>query len=63
VRYAGGHDPGPLALPAPEVEPAATEQAAPEGAAGPWGGQPAGKPFLPGERPVSGAASNRPSRR
>ena len=50
VKFAGGHDPGPLAIAAPgEVvnEPPA---------GGPWGsGEPnerGGKPFLPGEPPV-----------
>jgi heat shock protein HtpX len=37
VQYAGGHDPGPLALPPPEQEaPAEPENRAPAG--GPWGG-------------------------
>jgi heat shock protein HtpX len=59
VRYAGGHDPGPIALPAPEAAPASAEQ--PESSGGPWGGQPSAKPFLPGEPPVGSAASDRPS--
>jgi heat shock protein HtpX len=54
VRFAGGHDPGPLALPAPAEdtgsEAAPAEDASPHG--GPWGGQPAAKPFLPSEPPV-----------
>jgi heat shock protein HtpX len=37
VKYAGGHDSGPLALPPPEQEaPAEPENGAPAG--GPWGG-------------------------
>ena len=36
VKYAGGHDPGPLALPPPEEAPGAAEDGAPAG--GPWGG-------------------------
>jgi heat shock protein HtpX len=53
VQYAGGHDPGPLALDAPQgkEEPGQIE-AAP--AQGPWS-DPApdvGKPFLPGEPPI-----------
>jgi len=66
VKYAGGHDPGPLALPPPE-EAAEAEGSAP---AGPWGeaeagqqpapwGKPApapdagqAKPFLPDRPPV-----------
>src|SRR5215831_14360593 len=56
VKFAGGHDPGPLALPAPgeaEAESEETDQPAP---AGPWGGsQPvagSGEPFLPSRPPV-----------
>jgi heat shock protein HtpX len=37
VKYAGGHDPGPLALPRPEQAPGQTEDSAPAG--GPWGGE------------------------
>jgi heat shock protein HtpX len=54
VRYAGGHDPGPLVLPEPE------DMAAEDGAAaieGPWGDHPAApggdQPFLPQQPPVS----------
>jgi heat shock protein HtpX len=36
IRFAGGHDPGPLALPPPSAGP--QEQASPGAAAGPWGG-------------------------
>src|SRR5262245_44380186 len=56
VKFAGGHDPGPLALPAPgeaEAESDDSDQPAP---AGPWGGsQPvagSGEPFLPSRPPV-----------
>jgi heat shock protein HtpX len=64
VQYAGGHDPGPLVLEAPERPgelsappegPWGGEPAQP-GAGGPWGSeadQRAGKPFLPGEPPVN----------
>ncbi len=58
VKFAGGHDPGPLALPAPG-EPAASEdrENTDQGAAGgPWGtAQEApgvAKPFLPSRPPV-----------
>ncbi len=71
VKFAGGHDPGPLALAAPD-------ESAP--AAGPWGAatedadklgvkvnaaadQPAsqtGQPFLPGEPPIGLGGENRP---
>ncbi len=53
VKFAGGHDPGPLALAAPE-EPAQIESAPPAG--GPWGGAApeGGKPSLPGVPPIGG---------
>ena len=39
VKFAGGHDPGPLALEAPEPQAQIGDQSAPEPAdAGPWGG-------------------------
>jgi heat shock protein HtpX len=50
VRYAGGHDPGPLSLPEPDDM---QEQGEPS----PWGSPEAGpspdRPFLPPEPPVS----------
>jgi heat shock protein HtpX len=50
VRYAGGHDPGPLQLPAPG-QPTATD--APPATTGPWSQpDPAGKPFLPDRAPI-----------
>jgi heat shock protein HtpX len=58
VKFAGGHDPGPLALPEPNEPPASddqetTDQGAPTG---PWntGQEPAGgeKPFLPPRPPI-----------
>jgi heat shock protein HtpX len=57
VKFAGGHDPGPLALPAPGEADADEGEDADQGApAGPWGGsQPAegrGEPFLPSRPPV-----------
>ena len=57
VKFAGGHDPGPLALPAPSEAEADEGENADQGApAGPWGGsQPApgsGEPFLPSRPPV-----------
>jgi heat shock protein HtpX len=48
VQYAGGHDPGPLALPAPD-ESSLQE----EGAASSPAEAAAEKPFLPGEPPVT----------
>ncbi len=49
VKLAGGHDPGPLALPPPN-ENASEDTGPPPG--GPWGG--GEKPFLPGQPPVDG---------
>lgn len=58
IKFAGGHDPGPLALPGPndpEGEPPQIDP--PQG--GPWGGGPqdgapdSGKPFLPSEPPIN----------
>jgi heat shock protein HtpX len=62
IKFAGGHDPGPLALPGPngpDSEPAQIDppQSGPTG--GPWGSGPqdgapdSGKPFLPGEPPIN----------
>jgi heat shock protein HtpX len=55
VKFAGGHDPGPLAIPEFEYEDAPGEaEATTED--GPWGhGQPqpgGAKPFLPSQPPV-----------
>jgi len=50
VKYAGGHDPGPLALPAPNDQPDApeqgqqTNQVPPPVSSGPWGANPDGAP-------------------
>jgi len=55
VKFAGGHDPGPLALPTPEEAAAGveTEPADQSVASGPWGAaQDAPKPFLPQRPPV-----------
>jgi heat shock protein HtpX len=70
VKFAGGHDPGPLALPGPAESPEAQgpSQAPADAAAGPWGGAageaPAGAgarpflpPFPPGQMPQPGAGS------
>jgi heat shock protein HtpX len=58
VKFAGGRDPGPLALPEPEqpADAGAEENVGEQAPAGPWGGsgepQPAGdKPFLPSRPP------------
>ena len=70
VKFAGGHDPGPLALPEPAAAEAADEQEGGEQPApgGPWGATPetlgGAKPFLPARPPVelggSGSAGNDP---
>jgi heat shock protein HtpX len=57
VKFAGGHDPGPLALPAPGEADAGESEDADQGApAGPWGGSQStpgsGEPFLPSRPPV-----------
>src|ERR1700730_1379882 len=63
VKIAGGHDPGPLALPAPSEQSAKSEeesaQAQPQEAQpqeaqpqGPWGSAEGQKPFLPPRPPV-----------
>jgi heat shock protein HtpX len=46
VKYAGGHDPGPLALPVPGDQPQAPErgQVPPPVPSGPWGAHPDGAP-------------------
>jgi heat shock protein HtpX len=53
VKYAGGHDPGPLAIEAPAQGEDVVNQPP---AGGPWGGgesnERGGKPFLPDEPPV-----------
>src|SRR6266852_5564287 len=59
IKFAGGHDPGPLALPAPEPrsEEGADAGTDPRAPSGPWSGsgepQPGGdKPFLPQRPPI-----------
>ncbi len=53
VQYAGGHDPGPLAIEAPQ-DSEAQGQIEPPPPSGPWSDTPSdsGKPFLPGEPPI-----------
>jgi heat shock protein HtpX len=58
VRYAGGHDPGPIALPPPEEEAGADAGGEPQ-PAGPWGeGE---KPSLPERPPIEPSNEPRPS--
>ncbi len=56
VKFAGGHDPGPLAIPAPaQSEETGDETANEPPVGGPWGGgarNKSGEPSLPGEPPV-----------
>jgi heat shock protein HtpX len=56
VKFAGGHDPGPLALPEPGEEETQAPQQEPAGPppAGPWGGvlTDGAKPFLPPVPPI-----------
>jgi heat shock protein HtpX len=57
IQFAGGHDPGPIALPG-ESPPEDAEQQAPPG---PWSGDvPPSKPFLPSEPPVRLGNANPP---
>lgn len=62
VKFAGGHDPGPLALPDVDEPPPITDETPADEppAGGPWGGTPpedgapqTGKPFLPSEPPIA----------
>ncbi|HEY4139848.1 MAG TPA: M48 family metallopeptidase [Pseudolabrys sp.] len=65
IKFAGGHDPGPLALPGADGQP---QIEAPQ-ANGPWGEAPSGtsqdgsnsssgKPFLPGQSPIDSQGPN-----
>src|SRR5947209_19727681 len=65
VNFAGGHDPGPLALPAPgEADAGAeTEGGDQPPAGGPWGGtqdERSGEPFLPSRPPIELGSSPAP---
>ena len=66
VKFAGGHDPGPLALPEPGETAAAEETASGDqpGPGGPWGAAPetqgGAKPFLPAQPPVTLGGSATP---
>jgi heat shock protein HtpX len=65
VKFAGGHDPGPLALPAPGEADAGgeTETADQAPAGGPWGGTQDGRssePFLPSRPPIELGSSPSP---
>jgi heat shock protein HtpX len=58
VRYAGGHDPGPIALPPPQPE---TDETAEPAEAPTQTPQPEpGKPFLPAQSPLADPAAEEP---
>ena len=57
VQFAGGHDPGPIALPPPPTEAAPGEDAPPTGAGEEPGGD---KPFLPQRSPLRLGGSGEP---
>jgi heat shock protein HtpX len=57
VKYAGGHDPGPLAIEAPEEQPQIASDAP---ANGPWGAPPASSQPGPASGPWGDAPSNAP---
>src|SRR5271169_3771012 len=57
VKYAGGHDPGPLALPSEPAPPQLPDgQVPPPLPSGPWGAHPAGTPPQPAPGPWSNPA-------
>ena len=66
VRYAGGHDPGPLALPAPDDQPQApeqgqqTDQVPPPVPSGPWGANPDGAHQTDAPNGIPGGTPDRP---
>jgi heat shock protein HtpX len=75
VKFAGGHDPGPLALPAPAAhesgdaqDTASAPTSGPWGSpdeppvgSGPWGSEPTAKPFLPEQPPIKFGQSDMPA--
>ena len=60
VKFAGGHDPGPIALPAPAdaADSATTEEPA---AAGPWGASTENSPLPPAQSPIDTPSGPEPS--
>ena len=63
VKFAGGHDPGPLALPAPGEESTSEESETADEPGGPWGETqqaPGAKPFLPDRPPIELGSSPGP---
>jgi heat shock protein HtpX len=62
VRFAGGHDPGPIALP-PPPEPQAEDETEPGDALpapSPAASETSGKPFLPAQSPLSDPTPDQP---
>jgi heat shock protein HtpX len=60
VQFAGGHDPGPIALAPPQPEPEETPSAEPSQLPPPTPAPEPGKPFLPGQSPLANPASGEP---
>jgi heat shock protein HtpX len=60
VKFAGGHDTGPIALPPPSDAQADQDAQPPEGAPGPWGSAEAGNAPIP-ELSPSGTAEDAPA--
>ena len=60
VQFAGGHDPGPIALAPPQPEPEETPCAEPSQLPPPTGAPDPGKPFLPVQSPLANPASEQP---
>jgi heat shock protein HtpX len=60
VKFGGGHDPGPIALPPPSDAQANQEAQPPEGTPGPWGSAENGNVPIP-ELSPSGTAENAPA--
>jgi heat shock protein HtpX len=60
VQFAGGHDPGPIALAPPQPEPEETPSAEPSQLPPPTPASEPGKPFLPGQSPLANPASEQP---
>ena len=60
VQFAGGHDPGPIALAPPQPEPEEAPSAKSSQLPPPTGAPEPGKPFLPGQSPLANPASGQP---
>ena len=60
VQFAGGHDPGPIALALPQPEPEEAPSAEPSQLPPPTGAPEPAKPFLPEQSPLANPASEQP---